>query len=233
MKRADIFFVLGRILFDMLAIFGALNLSYFLRMKWFEFKNPFTDQLVQLFVAPSTFFPYESFISSFSLKFTAIIIIIFAVHGRYKFREDEKVFDEIRHVFWAFSAGIALLLVYFFFAKFDFFSRLILGMTWGFSLFFIICGRILLRVFRRILYKYNRGRTDLLILGTGKLAAEMLPILLKMPRFNIIGILSTQTPVIILIFGKFNLTDETQFIYSIVVTDGLFSNTVPFCGFNE
>lgn len=185
MKKSELLFTLGRIFSDMACVFGALIFSYYFRMVWFEIS--FLD--FSFFPAPEFLFPFQKFLS-FSFKFTFVIIVILALHGRYKFSVDEKILDELVHVFWGISAGMTLLLVYFFFSKFPFFSRLIFGLSWIFMIVFVFGGRVLVRLIRRQFYLRGIGKVKVLLLGTGDLAEKAIEHLNQMSRFEIVGVLS-------------------------------------------
>ena len=179
MKQSEIIFTLGRITSDLICIFVALMLAYFLRMVWFDL-TIIPGITWHLFQSPTTLFPFGAFLS-FSIKFTFVIIFILAIQGRYRFDSDEKVLDEFIHIFWGISAGMTLLLVYFFFAQFDFFSRLIFGMSWIFSIVFILGGRLFLRFIRRIFYLKGFGKEKILILGVGDLSRDIIAHLRDLP----------------------------------------------------
>jgi len=180
MRKSEALFVSGRIILDAVVIFGALIFAYFMRMQWFELFN---------LSAPTTLFPFELF-RVFALKTTAALVGILAVNGRYRFYVDEKFWDEFRNLFWAFSSGMAFLVVIFFFAKFYFFSRFIFGVAWASGLIFILLGRLCLRGIRRIFYLNNIGRSKILVLGTGKIAIDAIDEILRLPRFELIGVLA-------------------------------------------
>lgn len=181
MRKSNIAFALARILSDGIAIYAALTIAYFFRMSWFPQLglDPGAQSLI-----------IWSWYSVFSIKITALMLGIFAINGRYNFGVDEKVWDEIRHIFWAFSAGLALLIVLFFFQKFIFYSRLLLGVAWISGIILIITGRQILRWGRRFLWKKGHGQYHILLIGTGKLAKETLAYLQNSPRYAIIGVLS-------------------------------------------
>ena len=181
MKKSEILFTLSRIFCDALMIFLALVLAYLLRMDWFEYLNlPAPTSL------PFAFINFQIF----SFKITSVLIFIFAINGRYKFYQDEKIWDEIWNIFWTFSSGMALLLVLFFFIKFYFFSRFIFGMAWGLGILFIFLGRFFLRCIRRIFWKYGYGKVKILILGNGRIARHSIRFLEKNLKFEIVGILT-------------------------------------------
>ncbi len=158
--------------------------------------------------APTTLFPFHAF-CFFALKIASFLVIVFAINGRYRFEEDEKILDEILHIFWVFSSGMALLLVGFFFAKFYFFSRFIFLATWFMGGVFILLGRFFLRIIRQNFYEFGLGRIKILILANGKIGRETIDFLVKNPSYEVVGILTetvTKNKMIakIPVFGVFN-----------------------------
>ncbi len=180
MRKSEFLVPFGRIVNDGVMVFLALLFAYFLRMRWFDILN---------LSAPTTLFPLELFYT-FAFKISIVLVVIFALNGRYNFNKDEKIWDEIIRVFWTFSSGMALLLVAFFFVKFTFFSRFIFGVSWLMGLILILSGRIALRRARRYLNELGFGRVKILVLGTGSLSAQAIAFLKKSPQYEIVGILS-------------------------------------------
>ncbi len=183
MRKSEFLVPFGRILNDGVMIFLALLFAYFLRMRWFG--------ILQL-GAPTTLFPLDLFYV-FAFKITLVLLAIFALNGRYNFNKDEKIWDEILSIFWTFSAGMALVLVVFFFSKFTFFSRFIFGVSWLVGLILILAGRTQLRWARRRFYEMGYGRIRILVLGTGKLSTQAIAFLKQDPQFEIVGILSEKS----------------------------------------
>ncbi|MCF7906278.1 sugar transferase [Candidatus Gracilibacteria bacterium] len=179
MKKSEFLFPLARIINDGAMIFLGLLLAYFLRMRWFGiFGLP----------APTTLFPLDLFYT-FAFRISLFLVIIMALNGRYKFSADEKIGDEMWHIFWNFSSGMALLLVVFFFLKFTFFSRFIFGVAWLSGIIFLCAGRVGLRWIRTQCNKAGWGRIKILILGSGKIAEQTVAFLKQSPRFEVIGLL--------------------------------------------
>jgi exopolysaccharide biosynthesis polyprenyl glycosylphosphotransferase len=199
MKKSVFLFTVSRILSDFFAIFLACLCAYFLRMQFFVIFD---------LSAPTTLFPFSAF-CFFALKISIFLIIIFSTNGRYRFGEDEKILDEVLHIFWAFSSGMALLLVGFFFAKFYFFSRFIFLATWALGMIFLLLGRSFLRILRQNFYEFGFGRIKILILANGKVGREVINFLIKDPSYEIIGILTempskNKTIAQIPVFGVFD-----------------------------
>ncbi len=181
MRKTDIAFALARILSDGIAIFAALVLAYFFRMSWFPNLGVGEGALPLVM---------WSWYQLFAAEITAILLVIFALNGRYDFHTDEKNWDEIRHIFWAFSAGLALVIVLFFFQKFTFFSRLLLGVAWISGLIFLITGRQSVRWIRRKMWQHGYGQFHMLVLGSGRLAKETIQFLKQSQQYKLIGVLT-------------------------------------------
>ncbi len=180
MKKSEVLFVFARIINDAVMIYAALMLAYGLRMRWFSlFDLP----------VPTSLFPFPAF-AFFAAKIAFLLVLIFGLDGRYKFQADEKLWDEVGHILRTFSAGMALVLVLFFFQKFTFFSRFIFGVAWISGLTFILAGRIGLRQIRRKCYEAGFGRIRILVLGTGDVARAALQFLNQSARFEVVGILA-------------------------------------------
>ncbi len=180
MRKIDIAFALARIVSDGIAIFAALVFAYFFRMSWFP-NIGIGEGALPLIM--------WNWYKLFAAEITAILLLIFGVNGRYSFGADEKSWDEIKNLFWVFSAGLALVIVLFFFQKFTFFSRLLLGVAWVTGFTFLIIGRQGVRHLRRIMWKNGFGKLHFLVLGSGSLAKASITFLKKSPQYQICGIL--------------------------------------------
>ncbi len=180
---------LSRILLDASSLFLALIAAYMIRMKFFALS--FFDGLytVEIFTPPITLFPFDLFIN-FAVQFTVIILTIFAIQGRYKFEADQKILDEFSGIFWSLASGLALLAIFFFFAQFQFFSRLVFALSWVLSFVFILIGRILIRMVQHYLHTQGIGQQRLLILGTGHLAFRVLSKVKVDNSIQVVGLLS-------------------------------------------
>lgn len=176
MRKTDILFALGRILSDGVMIFVALLGAYFLRMYWFEAFG---------ISPPTTLMPLKFFEIS-ALKITGALLFVFALNGRYNFGADEKAWDELRNIFWTLSAGLAVIVVLFFFRQSQFFSRFIFGAAWLLAILFVFLGRMGIRYVRKTWWRHGFGRIRVLLLGTGKLAREVRDLCERSPRYKLL-----------------------------------------------
>ncbi len=190
MKKSEVAFTLARIVSDLIGIYLALILAYYLRMVWFDLS--FFGHDIVLFSQPQTLYPFQRFLP-FVWKFTLGTVLFMAIGGRYRFGTDEKILDEVKNCIWSVSSAMALLLVYFFFSKFPFFSRLILGLSWGFVLIFVLSGRMILRQIRSWFWRKGFGQKLVLILGAGNTAKNIIKLLNQNPSYTILGVLPEKT----------------------------------------
>jgi exopolysaccharide biosynthesis polyprenyl glycosylphosphotransferase len=180
MRKIDIAFALARIISDGIAIFVALVFAYFFRMSWFPTLGVGEGALPLIM---------WNWYKIFAAEITSILILIFAINGRYSFGVDEKTWDEMKNIFWIFTTGLAIVIVLFFFQKFTFFSRLLLGVAWISGITFLLIGRQGVRWIRKKLWGNGFGQLHVLVLGSGSLAKESIAFLKKTSQYQICGVL--------------------------------------------
>ncbi len=180
MKKIQLIEVFGRMVIDTMMTFFGLLIAYGVRMVWYETFG---------IAPPETLISFEGFIR-FSLNVSLFLLLIFALNGRYKFGVDQKIREEWANILWSFSAGFALLIILFFFLKYQFFSRFIVGMAWVCGYVLLLCGRILIRSIKQQALKRGKGRDRVLILGNNKVGKKISQILNDDVRFNFIGFLT-------------------------------------------
>lgn len=179
MKPSDVFVLLGKMVMDGVMIFSGLLLTYFVRMHHYEF----------LGLEPPTAFPLQDFAQS-GINITLFLLFLFILQGHYRFRADEKILQEVHHIFWSFASGLSLLIVTFFFLQKFFFSRFIFGAFLILGFFCLFFGRTIIRGIRLIFYHYGQGKTSVLILGSQNIARQTLEVLQKNKKYHLVGILS-------------------------------------------
>lgn len=203
MKKTDVLFGILKIATDAIMIFAGLILAYFVRMNWFSFFG---------IESPMTLIPFDYHVN-FSLKIAGFLLIIMALNSCYSLATNENRKKEFWKIFWAFSAGFSLIIVFFFFIKLYFFSRLIFGVAWISSLLLVFLGRLLLGYLQNLFWAQGFGQTRILVLGTGELAKDSVKFLKNSPRYKVIGILSEKnsakkTILGIKIYGNFKKYEE-------------------------
>ena len=189
MKKSDALVAVGRILSDTVMSLAAFTTAYYLRMEWYDlsfFEGLYT---ISLFPAPNTLFPFALY-WELVVFFTLTLLCVMALQGRYRLGADEKMFDELHQTFWGVAASMTLLLGYFFFTKDYFFSRLIFGLAWVLTVFFIWGGRGFIRSLAYALHLKSWGLQRILILGSGDLAIRVLEGIKKYPQMKVVGVLT-------------------------------------------
>lgn len=172
MKRSEIAFGLLRIPVDA----GMVVLGFFLG---FQLRLKFD---VDLDVLPS---PEEYQITS--LTFAAFLIIVFAFFGLYGLKNRKSLPGELKQVFSHTLVWILVVMSYFFVIHELFFSRLALGFSVLFSLFLIITGRLLINLFKRVLFKFGIGQQHVLLIGNNKISKSIAASLKKDPQYKVVG----------------------------------------------
>jgi len=149
-KKFELFFTFILIPVDLAMILLAFVLSYNLRTHFeiipVQYVQPFIDYLK--FIAP----------------WLPLWIFIFALTGLYHGNR-KSIWQEFGQAIVAISAAMALMMVWFFFQKVDFFSRLIIIYSWVLAILLVIIGRYLIKLVQRYLYLKNIGVHRVIVLG--------------------------------------------------------------------
>ncbi len=190
MKRSEVIYTLLKIVTDGTAIFLAILSAYALRISFYEFD--FLNRSFQLFPEPISSYPLLAFLY-FTFLCTSFLLVVLAINGRYEIPKKEPFHREVASLFWSLSTGMALVLVYFFFTQFTFFSRLIFGLAWGIAFVYIIIGRLVLRALKQRLNRKGLGRTQVLLIGNHeKVTLSVIDHLKNDPEYGLVGIISSE-----------------------------------------
>jgi len=160
MSRLDFLFAVLRLPIDLVSIVCAFILAYFLRAK-LEFPQE------SLYMWP--FFQYLRFV----FFFLPVWVMVFAAEGLYQIRRAKNGFSELASIFLGVSTSITLMLVWLFFSRFTFFSRLVIVYAWFLAILIIAFSRFFLRVTQRYLYQKGIGLHRVVVIGTGNLAKNV------------------------------------------------------------
>jgi exopolysaccharide biosynthesis polyprenyl glycosylphosphotransferase len=104
-------------------------------------------------------------------------VLIYAANGLYSTDTNQKFANEITRIFFASTVGLASITVYIFFRGEFFNSRFIVLAAWIGAIFFVALGRLLMRIIKRVLYRYNKGTRNTVIIGSGPITDRVNAIL--------------------------------------------------------
>lgn len=183
MKKFDIAFSFARAFADGIAIFGGLILAYLVRMFGYD---------VFGFEAPTTLVPFALH-WAFSWKITLFLLLVLALNNRY----DEEHFAPKNSanfftLFWSFAAGLSLVVLFFFFSKTHFFSRLIFGLAWIFGFVFLVLADFGTRALKKRLWRRGFGNIKVIFVGDGKIAQKIKVRLKESLQFDFCAQISTK-----------------------------------------
>src|SRR3989304_5907953 len=160
MKRAELLFALLLIPSDLLAIFLAFTTAYLLR--------------ANVEIPPVTFlWPLVDYLE-FILITLPIWVLVFAWTGLYDVAHLRLGSGELKRIFVAVSAGMALVVLGIFFTRTTFFSRLIILYAYILTLIFVRFGRVLLRYLQQYFLRYGTGVYRLMVVGAGELTEHVI-----------------------------------------------------------
>lgn len=160
MKRSELFFSFLLLPLDILMIMASFILAYFIRSK--------------VEIVPVIYlWPLGDYLK-FVLTLIPIWIIIFALEGLYNIKNKRRGFDQFAGIFLGASAGIMLIVIWVFFSRTFFFSRLILIYSWILTIFLVTIGRVAIIFIQRYLYRYGIGIHRVSVIGQNKITEEIL-----------------------------------------------------------
>lgn len=171
MKKFEFTFGVLKLPIDLISIVLAFSLAYFLRMK---------VEIPQTTVYMWSFDQYFKFMLIF-LPFWALI---FALEGLYNIKKPKGGLGELSSIFLGVSTGIALMVVWIFFSRFLFFSRLIIVYAWILTIVLVYLDRYLLKSFQRFLYKRGIGLHRVIVIGACELAKNVAIQIRENPRLG-------------------------------------------------
>ncbi len=159
-NNASIFYSLILIVGDALALIAAFTAAYILRVKYDP--RPLIEQI-----------PALDFLYAF-LAVLPLWLLVHAVIGLYRNDVYEKRFTEIGRLLTGAFIGILVVIGYDFVLEGQLFpARLVpiygLGLSFGFLLLF----RTIARVVRRLLFRFNFGISDILIIGNTNVSTTL------------------------------------------------------------
>lgn len=154
MKRSELAFNLFSLPVDVLMLFLAGLVSFYIRFYSVDFIGPVVYQLtlgqlfqVGLFVIP-------------------VLVLIFALLGLYNLTGTRKLLREIGRVMLGVSVGLSIVMVMFFFDHTLFPSRFIILATWFLGILFVVLGRVILKFAQEFAFKHNVGLHKLVMVNS-------------------------------------------------------------------
>jgi exopolysaccharide biosynthesis polyprenyl glycosylphosphotransferase len=153
MKRAALLFTIILVPLDFLMLVAAGLSAYYLRVGSFV-----TD------IRPVIYTLTFSQFISYTFLVAVVWLIIFALAGLYRI-ERRKFSREFSKIFLACSTGILAIIVAIFLKRELFSSRFIILAAWGFSIFYVTIGRLIIYQIQRMLLKRGVGAKKNIIIG--------------------------------------------------------------------
>lgn len=180
MKRSELFFDAVLVPIDFVALMAAGVVAYYLR----------TSQLIQS-IRPAVFvldLPLLEYLQLATIVATTIVII-FALQGLYAMQATRKLREELARIFSGISMGVMGVIIYIFLSAESFQSRFILLAAYGLSLFFVFCGRWLVRRLQQVIMKHGYGVYRVVLVGNGRFGKQLSDIFARRPwlGYRVVG----------------------------------------------
>ncbi len=152
MRKFDLIFKVILLPIDALMIFCAFLIAYKLRANW------------DIIPTVGPLWKFSDYII-FCLKLLPVWLVIFALEGLYNIRRSRRGFSEVMGILLATAAGTTVIVIWIFFGKIAFFSRLIVLYIWIASLILVFISRQLIYSFQRILNYFDVGTKQVIFIG--------------------------------------------------------------------
>ncbi len=156
LKKAELIFSVILVPLDFLMLIGAALAAYFLRFQTLVAYRPIIYEM-----------PFGEF-ANIAASMALAWLVIFALSGLYTIGGTRRVLDEIAKIFLACSAGLAFIIVLFFFQRDLFSSRFIILAAWVLAVIFVSFGRLSVRFIQRIFFRRGVGVHRVVIIGEDK-----------------------------------------------------------------
>jgi len=178
MKKTDLFFAFILVPLDIAMILLAFFFAYSARSSieiGVEFAN----------IGVRGYLVYAGYI-------IPVWILLFALNGLYNIQNSGSLFSNVYRIFVASSVSVLLLIVGIYLTKTTFFSRIILVLTWLFSLALLSLGRIVIKAIKRYLLRFGVGVKKALLIGDNQISQSITSYMLKNPHMGVtpLGILN-------------------------------------------
>ncbi len=166
MKRSEIILMVLQVPIDFLLLVLAGVSAYYLRLsEWAVSLRPVMFDL-----------SLTSFMNVVALVALSWVLI-FSIFGLYSTNPNRKLASDLVKVILACSVGLGAIAVYVMFALQQFDSRFLVVAGWGFAVIYICLGRILMRGFKGILYRFGLGLRRVVVIGDEEETVEVAQIL--------------------------------------------------------
>ncbi|MCX6785550.1 MAG: sugar transferase [Candidatus Komeilibacteria bacterium] len=172
MKKLELTFAALLVPLDYLALLAAGTAAYFLR-----FQSFLTDLRPVVFTMP-----YADFFKVIAAV-AAVWLLVFALNGLYSIKR-QGFWNYFSKIFVASSAATLVIVVAFFFNFQLFSSRLIILTGWALAIIFVTLERLIIHYIKKIFYKKGLGVRRVVIIGSGKSAADIMAEFKAKPSFG-------------------------------------------------
>lgn len=202
MKRSEMLFMILQVPLDFCMLILAAVSAYYLR---------FTSWAVEL--RPIMFdLTLAEFMRS-AAPVALVWVVIFAFAGLYSPDPNRKFSKNVSRVIFACSTGLAGVALYVMFTQQLFDSRFLVATGFVFAVLYVLTGRLLIRGFKALMYRWGLGLRSVIIIGSEAIAEAILSALKNRPElgYKVVGVYDSFTDSV-----KAKLTPQTidEFIFT-------------------
>lgn len=182
MKPRDWLFTLITLPVDVIAWLGAYVGAYYMR--------------AHFDILPITYvWPLRQYIQ-FIIILAPLFIFTMAIEGLYNYRTPKNSLGKLSSIIIACTASIMYIVLWVFFTRNLFFSRLLILYAWIASIIFIIIGRGIINLIKDIIYSKKKALRKALIIGPSEKTCDLAYPLIQHPiyGYQVDGVLGPEKP---------------------------------------
>lgn len=186
MKKSEIAFDVIRVPMDFFMVILGFLAGYKLRLQgdfipWVHFE-----------LNPDLFMPESEYLK-YSITFSIMLVAVFAIFGMYNLKNTERTLNEIRRILSYSIVWLLVILAYFFIIHEVFFSRLVLGFSFGITILLLITTRIILNQIEYSFLRAGYGQRRVILIGANKITKKLAKVLKKDPHYKVVGFISKKS----------------------------------------
>lgn len=163
-RNSNIFFTIIKLPVDFVMLLSAGMLTYILRTRLLD---AFRPVLFQFNLPLSRYFYLILFVSF-------LFICAYAISGLYSMKEKIGRMEEFFKIVIASSAGVMLIIIYIFLRQELFNSRFLVLGGWFFAIWFVFFGRLIIRLFRKLVAANGFGISRTIVIGDDATALKII-----------------------------------------------------------
>ncbi len=173
MKRSELFFNIFSVPLDAVMLLLAAWAAFSSRLRFTGLVGPVQYDLV-----------LSEFLLT-ALSVVPVLLLLFAALGLYNMRGVRKFMWQLGRIATGVSVALFFVMILFFFDSHLFPSRFIILASWGFTIVFVLFGRVVLQILQQVLFRKGKGLHHVVLIDGAHSDSQMIKDSLKNPKWGL------------------------------------------------